>query len=462
MTTSSKEDSNLRQAHRRQIFIPIVCHELKDGKTSGPNIQISIRDLGEDGLGFKSKVIYSVGVQLQAEIYLPSRKFPITPILQIEHVNAVSGTDFYYIGASFFKIDSEQRKAVTEALEGLDLYKILDQAQVNEASDIHFTVGQPPMFRRRGRLTAMQDIKPIAEGQIRAMMFPLLNETQMDNFEVNKELDFAFSPNLETRYRVNMHKQKGYVEAALRNIPAKVPDFKSLGLPEDQLRRFCQEKAGLVLISGKTGAGKTTSLTAMIDYVNKNLEKVLITIEDPIEYIHKSQKSIIKQRELGNDTKSYAEALKHSLRQDPDIIVVSELLDGESVRSAMRAAETGHLVISTIHAPDTAQTIERILNMFPPEHANSVCQQLASSLIGIMFQMLVPNKKNELSAATELLVCNSAIRTLIREGRFSHIGLTLQTGASQGMHTLETCLRRLVDDGIIEESVAEGKMEQFY
>jgi len=437
---------------RRHIFIPIVCHELHDGKQSGPNVQIAVRDLGEDGLGFKSKKIYSVGTQLQSEMYLPSRKLPVTPLLTIERVDAVAGTDLYMIGASYSKIDPEHKSAIIECFKDLDLYKILDEAQRVEASDVHMTVGQPAVFRHRGRLSRMP-VEPIKEGQIRAMLFPLLNETQIENFERNKELNFAFSPDLETRYRVNLHMQKGYAEAALRNIPSKVPDFQTLGLPEEQLRRFCQEKAGLVLISGKTGAGKTTTLTAMIDFVNKNLEKVVITVEDPIEYVHKSQKSIIKQRELGNDTRSYAEALKHSLRQDPDIIVVSELLDGESVRAAMRAAETGHLVISTIHAPDTSQTVERILNMFPPEHANSVNQQLASCLIGIMFQTLVPSKTGQLVAATELLFSNNAVRTLIREGRSSHLGFTIQTGASQGMYTLEACLQRLVQNGLVDQSI---------
>lgn len=451
-TIPTREEQTRRTARRRHIFIPIVCRQLQDGKPLGASVQISVRDLGEDGVGFKSKTIYSVGTELQSEMYLPSRKLPVTPVLKIERVDAIAGSDLYAIGATYSKIDPEHKAAILECFEGLDLYKILGEAQKVAASDIHMTVGQPAVFRYQGRLSRMK-VDPIKEGQIQAMLFPLLNETQIDNFEKDKELNFAFSPDLETRFRVNLHMQKGYAEAALRNIPSKVPDFQTLGLPEDQLRQFCQEKAGLVLISGKTGAGKTTTLTAMIDYVNKNHEKVVITIEDPIEYVHKSQKSIIKQRELGNDTKSYADALKHSLRQDPDIIVVSELLDGESVRAAMRAAETGHLVISTIHAPDTSQTVERILNMFPPEHANSVNQQLASCLTGIMFQTLVPSRAGKLLAATELLVSNNAVRTLIREGRYSHIGFTIQTGASQGMYTLEACLQRLVQDGLIDEAI---------
>ena len=453
MTSPAKESQERREARRRPIFIPIVCRELSEGKPVGPNIQIILQTMSEEGIGFRSKTIYSMGLELQAEIYLPTRQQPITPIIKIERVDAIVGTATYLIGAEFKKIDTDETKAILECLDSLDLYKILDEAQKLEASDIHLTVGHPAVFRQRGRMSQMKS-KPIEEGQVRAMLYPLLNEMQIENFEKTKELDFAFSPNLDTRYRVNMHMQRGFTEAALRNIPSKVPDFKRLGLPEEQLQRLCQEKAGLMLISGKTGAGKTTTLTAMIDYVNRCLEKVLITVEDPIEYIHKSQKSVIKQRELGSDTVSYAEALKHTLRQDPDIIVVSELLDGEAVRAAMRAAETGHLVISTIHAPDSPQTIERILNMFPPEHANSICQQLSSCLLGIMFQMLVPDKKDNLVAATEMLVCNNAIRTSIREGRFSQIPFTIQTGSALGMYTLDTCLRKLVENNIIDEKTA--------
>ncbi len=453
MTSPAREPQERREARRRPIFIPIVCRELTEGKALGPSIQFTLQNMSEEGIGFRSKTIYPMDMQLQAEIYLPTRKQPITPVLKIERVDSAIGSSTYFIGAAFEKIEAEEVKAILECLDSLDLYKILDEAQKIGASDIHLTVGHPAVFRLRGRMSQMKS-KAIEEGQVRAMLYPLLNEMQVDIFEKTKELDFAFSPNLDTRYRVNMHMQRGFTEAALRNIPSKVPDFKRLGLPEEQLQRICQEKAGLMLISGKTGAGKTTTLTAMIDYVNRNLEKVLITVEDPIEYIHSSQKSVIKQRELGSDTQSYAEALKHTLRQDPDIIVVSELLDAEAVRAAMRAAETGHLVISTIHAPDSSQTIERILNMFPPEHSNSVGQQLSTCLLGIMYQVLVPDRKENLVAATEMLVCNNAIRSSIREGRYSQIGFAIQTGGALGMYSLETCLRKLVENNIIDEKTA--------
>ncbi len=441
-----------RDTLRRNIFIPIVCRELTAGKATGPNIQVVIRDISEDGLSFKSKTIYSTNVSLMSEIFLPTRKVPINPILKVERVDSIVGSDNYMIGCAFADITPDDKKAVLECLDSLDLYKILDEAKKIEASDIHLTVGHPAIFRTRGRLSYMQS-SDIREGEVKAMLYPLLTDQQIEIFEKNHELDFAFSPSLESRYRVNMHMQRGFTEAALRSIPANAANFRKLNLPEEQLQKFCREKAGLILISGKTGAGKTTTLTTMIDYANRELERVIITIEDPIEYIHRSKKSVVKQRELGSDTASYSEALRHSLRQDPDIIVVSELLDGEAVMSAIRAAETGHLVIATIHAPDTAATIERILNLFPPEHGNSICQQLSTVLVGIMFQMLVPDKKGQLVAATELMVVNNAIRSCIREARMSQIHFTIQTGAALGMYTLDTCLRKLHEDGVIEEKI---------
>ncbi len=444
------DKSERRDSRRRNIFIPIICRELTAGKVTGPNVPVVVRDLSEDGLSFKSKIIYSTSAQLMAEIYLPTRKVPITPILKVERVDSMVGSENFLIGCAYSDISPDDKKAVMDCLDSLDLYKVLAEAKKTEASDIHLTVGHPAIFRTRGRLSYMQSPE-IQEGEIKAMLYPLLTDQQIELFEKNHELDFAFSPTLDSRYRVNMHMQRGFTEAALRSIPANAATFRKLNLPEEQLQKFCREKAGLVLISGKTGAGKTTTLTTMIDSANTELERVIITIEDPIEYIHRSKKSVVKQRELGSDTASYAEALRHSLRQDPDIIVVSELLDAEAVMSAIRAAETGHLVIATIHAPDTAATIERILNLFPPEHGTSICQQLSTVLIGIMFQMLIPDKKGSLVAATELLIVNNAIRSCIREARFSQIHFTIQTSGALGMYTLDTCLRKLHEDGIIDE-----------
>jgi twitching motility protein PilT len=427
-------------------------------KPTGPNSQVIAKDISESGLAFRSKTAYALGTILHAEVHLPGRAIPVSTRLRTVRVEAVVGKELFTIGATFESMPDEERTYVKTLVEGLDLYRILAEARKLEASDIHLTVGRPPLFRTHGRIQSNEG-RLIQDGEIRAMLFPLLNEAQIEYFETKHELDFAFSPSVDSRYRVNLHVQKGFLEAAIRAIPVHSRSFRKLGLPGDVLERFCREKAGLFLIAGKTGSGKTTTLTTMIDFINENLEKVIITIEDPVEYIHSSKKSVIKQREIGNDTISYAEALRHTLRQDPDVIVVSELLDGESLVSAIRAAETGHLVIATIHAPDTAQTLDRVLNMFPPEHFDSICNQMASCLLGIMFQMLVPSTKNDLVVATELLVNTSAVRAVIRDRKFSQLVSYIETGKNVGMHTLQSSLWALEASGQIEPATIQASLK---
>jgi twitching motility protein PilT len=282
--------------------------------------------MSASGVSFRSKSVYAIGALLQAEMHLPGRNAPVLTKLRVVRLEAVVGKELFLIGASFETLANEDRLFIGRALEGLNFYQILAASREAGASDIHLTVGRPPIFRMKGRIQMMEMV-PLQDGQIRAMLYPLLNESQIEFFEEKRELDFAFSPSVDTRYRVNLHVQKGFLEAAIRSIPAHTRTFKKLGLPAEVLERLAREKSGLFLISGKTGAGKTTTLTTLIDYINENLEKVIITIEDPVEYIHSSKKSVVKQREIGNDTASYAEALRHTLRQDPDVIIVSELLD---------------------------------------------------------------------------------------------------------------------------------------
>jgi len=333
---------------------------------------------------------------------------------------------------------------------------LLESARAGEASDLHLTIGRPPLVRRRGRILMMA-AEPLEAGQVEAMLYPLLNSHQIEHFEKKKELDFAFSPDIHSRFRVNMHFQKGYVEAALRSIPTDIRTFSELGLPAKAIEKLCREKSGLILIAGTTGAGKTTTMMSMMDFINATFERVIVTIEDPIEYTLKSRKSIIKQRELGSDTLSYGEALKHVLRQDPDVVGVGELLDGNCLSAAMRAAETGHLVVSTVHAPNTTAAIERVINFFPPEHAPGMRQQLSSCLLGILFQVLLPRKdKGGHVVATEFLANNTAMKNLIREGRYALMENVLQTGREQGMYKLKDNLKELYGKGLISEEDVES------
>ena len=448
-----------RRNPRRKIRVPILCWESEDRKKTGRGKEIISRDISVDGIGFYAEKIYAIGTLLHFEIYLPGKEKPVSCEIEVIRVESLFNREDYLVGAIFRKIAADDISAVAKAIGNMNIYLLLESALQGGASDLHLTVGRPPMVRLDGRILPMAaDV--IENGQVEAMLYPLLTQAQIETFQQKRELDFAFSPTLNSRFRVNLHWQKGFVEAALRNIPTKVSTFEELGLPMPQIGRFCQEKSGLFLIAGTTGSGKTTTMSSMVQYLNTQREMVIVTIEDPIEYTFKSQKSIIKQRELGSDTVSYAEGLKHVLRQDPDVICVGELLDGECLLAAMRAAETGHLVISTIHAPSTTQAIERVVNFFPPEHKMNICQQLSSSLNGIIYQALLPGLKGGRVLATELLINNNAMSNLIREAKYNHIGNVLQTGRSLGMYPLKHNLNQLLEKGLVSQEATEELLQK--
>jgi len=449
-----------RKTPRRKIRIPILCWDVENENQTGKGKEIISKDLSGDGIAFYSKEMHPIGTMLYIEIYLPSQKSPISCKLNVVSIEAVLRGEEYLIGASFVDLDPDDRIKIALTVEKLDLYVLLDSAIAGGASDLHLTVGKPPMVRKEGRILTMAG-EVIESEQVEAMLYPLMTREQIAYFEKNKEMDFAFSPNINSRFRVNMHSQKGYVEAVLRSIPTNIKSFEELGMPAEKLKSFCNQRSGLILIVGTTGAGKTTTMMSMVNFINETQERVIVTIEDPIEYILKSNHSIIKQRELGSDTHSYTEALKRVLRQDPDVVCVGELLDGECLMAAMRAAETGHLVISTIHAPDTVSAIERMVNFLPPEHAVHARQQLSSCLVGILFQILIHNKlQGGRVVATELLLNSSAIKNLIREGRYSLIANVLQTGRAQGMHTLKDTIKEFSEKGIIDQEAAKSLIKE--
>ncbi|OGW90816.1 MAG: hypothetical protein A3D28_00610 [Omnitrophica bacterium RIFCSPHIGHO2_02_FULL_63_14] len=332
------------------------------------------------------------------------------------------------------------------------MHKFLDEALKKDASDLHLTVGHPPFLRLKSHL-AYIDAPAIKEGQIRAMLYPLLSPEQIAHYEAAKELNFAFSPTPTSRFRGNLHQQRGSLEATLRNLPSRIRRFEELGLDPVILQGLAQKKSGLFLIAGHTGSGKTTTVAAIIDYLNREQEKVIITIEDPIEYMFIGNKSIIKQRELGHDTRSYDEALKNAMRQDPDVICVGEILTPGTVKTALRAAETGHLVITTIHAGDSVQALERLVNVFDPQGAQSAAQQVANALIAVLYQRLLPSVDGSLLLASELLLNTPAVRNQITERKFTQVSNNIVTGRELGMYTFQSSLDRLHKKGVISNEV---------
>lgn len=326
------------------------------------------------------------------------------------------------------------------------------------ASDLHITIGRPPMIRLNGRMQQLFDSN--AEEQIMdadevsALVGQLMQEKYIEKFEEHGEMDFSYSIPGLGRFRVNVFKQRGTMAIVARVIPTKIPGIDQLGLPE-VVKDLARKHNGLILVTGPTGSGKSTTLAAMIDQINHEEEGHIITLEDPIEFLHKHNKCIVNQREIGADSDSFASGLRAALRQDPDIILVGEMRDLETMSTAITAAETGHLVLATLHTSNAIQTIDRIIDVYPPHQQNQVRIQLSLILQGIVAQTLIPRTDGSGRViAVEILVANSAVRNLIREGKTPQLQSVIQSNGKQGMQTMDSSLRDLYSRGVISHDEA--------
>ncbi|HUW88470.1 MAG TPA: type IV pilus twitching motility protein PilT [Candidatus Paceibacterota bacterium] len=330
-----------------------------------------------------------------------------------------------------------------------DLTAALQEVVNQRASDLHLTVGAPPMYRINGGLKSTLNSLPWTADKIRSAVMSILTQSQRDTFENELELDFAYTISSKARFRVNIYQQRGSIGGAFRIIPTELKQLNELGVPES-VGSFAQLQRGLVLVTGPTGSGKSTTLAALIDLVNSTRADHIVTVEDPIEFLHSHKRSIVNQREVGTDTHSFAAALKHVLRQDPDVILIGELRDLETISVALTAAETGHLVFATLHTQDAPQTIDRIIDVFPPHQQGQVRTQLAATLQGVICQTLVKRADGlGRAVATEVLVTTPAIANLIREGKTYQIISMMQSGRAQGMHTMDQHLAELANAGTI-------------
>lgn len=333
----------------------------------------------------------------------------------------------------------------------MNLDDIILEARKQDASDIHISQGEAIVFRIHGNLTETDFI--IERDEMKSMLWDLLNDKQIQEFESGNDLDFSFTSSDNNRQRVNIFKQLQNVSATIRLLNNHIPTIEELGLPAI-IKELTNEKRGLILVTGPTGSGKSTTLAAMINEINNTRAEHIITVEDPVEYVYPKNKSIIHQREVGHDVKSFASALRSSLREDPDIILVGEMRDFETISAALTAAETGHLVLSTLHTTGAAQTIDRIIDACPGESQQQIRTQLTGILKGVITQCLVPTIDQRRVVATEVLIGTDAILNLIRENKCHQITATLQAGKQQGMHTLNMDLTRLVNQGSITKETA--------
>lgn len=329
--------------------------------------------------------------------------------------------------------------------------ELMKAAHQLEASDIHLTVGMPPIFRLHGKLKQYGK-DPLTPEDTEEMVRAILPEGLQENVDERGEIDFSYGIPGVSRFRINAYKQRGCFSMAIRIIPTYIPSIEELHMP-DILKEIADKDQGLVLVTGPTGSGKSTTLASMIDYMNHRYPRHIITLEDPIEYLHKHRYSIIDQREVGFDTSNFANGLRACLRQDPDVILVGEMRDLETISTAITAAETGHLVLGTLHTRDAAQTIDRIIDVFPPSQQSQIRVQVAGILEAVVSQRLFVTKDGKgRRAATEILRNTSAVKNLIRNDKIHQLQNVMQTSKRDGMHTLSMAMQQLIDDGIIDQS----------
>jgi len=341
-------------------------------------------------------------------------------------------------------------------IEEVHIDELLRLVVEKRGSDLHVAAGVPPVMRIDGQLYAT-NYESLTEFEVQRMVYAILTDEQIRLFETDYELDCSYHLKGLSRFRVNVYRDRGAVAGAFRVIPSKIPTIRELGLPlvlEDLTRR----PRGLVLVTGPTGSGKSTTLAAMIGQINNERSVHIITIEDPIEYLHTHRRSLINQRELGTDTRSFAQALRHALREDPDVILVGEMRDLETMALAITAAETGHLVFSTVHTNNAAQTVDRIVDVFPPGQQKQIRIQLSNNIEAVLSQQLLPRAGTPgRIAAMEIMIASPAIRNLIREAKAHQITSIIQTSAHHGMQTMDQCLRDMYQRGLITYEEAMGR-----
>ena len=344
-----------------------------------------------------------------------------------------------------------------ETTPPVSIMQLLERVLALDASDLHLTAGLPPTLRIHGELTPLADHPPLSPEQVSGMVLSMLTQRQRERLEQDRELDTSYSLPGQARFRVNAYFQRESMGAAFRLIPYAIRSLDDLGMPSE-VANLARLPRGLVLVTGPTGSGKSTTLAAMLNVINTETSCHIMTVEDPIEYLHRHNRSMVNQREIGSDTLSFANALRHVLRQDPDVILVGEMRDLETIQTTLTAAETGHLVFATLHTQDAPQTIDRIIDAFPTTQQQQVRVQLSSTIQGVLTQQLIPTVDgNGRVASVEIIVATPAIRNLIREAKVHQIYSAMQAGGRFGMRTMDQALANLVKAGKISYDVARNR-----
>ena len=337
----------------------------------------------------------------------------------------------------------------------MDITQLLAFGVEHGASDCHLSAGEPPMIRINGELKKL-DHPPLTREEAHALVYDIMNDSQRKAFEETHECDFSFEMGAVARFRVNVFLQRKGEGAVFRTIPTKILTLEQLEMPP-MLKQLCEKEKGLILVTGPTGSGKSTTLAGMVDYLNESFEGHILTVEDPIEFVHQSKKCLVNQRELGPHTNSFANALRAALREDPDIILVGEMRDLETIQLALTAAETGHIVFGTLHTSSAPKTVDRIIDVFPPSQQAQIRAQFAESIEAVITQTLLKKKGGGRVAALEIMTGTTAVRNLVREGKIHQIPGTMQVSQKDGMQTMDMALQNLVSRGLVSKEEAQSK-----
>ena len=437
---------------KRQLARFTIRYKFDHNQRSVTTINIS-----KKGLAFEDTCSIPIDVKIEFELILPQLSKALMIKGVVKRVEKLDEAGFYSYGIVFLDLSSEDSLVLEHFVENISIDYILRTGVKNGASDIHLVANHPPIMRVNGELVRMGQVL-LSIDELKEMLFSIISDKQKKDFEKTLELDFSYVITDGMRFRGNLHREKGSVEATFRSIPSDIKSLQELGVPS-VVGELVKKKSGFILLTGPAGSGKTTTLAALVDIINKERNSMVISIEDPIEYVYKSNKSIIKQREIGVDTLSFTAGLKHVLRQDPNVVLVGEMRDLDSISMAITAAETGHLILSTLHTPDTTEAINRIIDVYPEGSQVQVRAQLAACLEGIIAQRLLPSLKGGRVLATEILIVTPAIRNLIRLGTLTQIYGYIQSGAASNMHTMDDSLESLVKSGDISKETAMGYMK---
>lgn len=407
---------------------------------------------------FLSPFPLAIGSSMEVKLRLSKTAQPMSIVGKVAYVSQWE-LEQYVIGVAFTQLEPEVREALNKQIESIDIYPLLEQMVKEQASDLHLTANHPPTLRVDRELKNLGN-KSLSPDEAKRLIYSVMSPLQVSSFEKLRESNFAYSIPDVARWRVNVHFQQGNVEAAFRLIRPPEKSIAELGLPSvvDDLAR-CND--GLVVVSGPAGVGKSTTIAAMIELINKESKKIIITLEDPIEFVHQSKKSLIKQREIGIDTHSFKHGLKHVLRQDPNVIFIGEVRDLETMVTALTAAETGHLVLTTLHTSDAPQTVNRILGIFPHDQRQGAALQLSSCLKGVICQKLLPRRDNQgLVPVAEVLIGTPAVKGTIRQMKIEQLASLIQTGAQDQMQSMDNSIFSLYERKIISYETAANWIKE--